>query len=71
MITAYDYEDLYSRLFARYPYLEEIKAQYISGISLRLLGSEAGSKLKSCDFYEMSATAEDVSVLCRGCPNLE
>ena len=70
-IIAYDYEDLYSRLFAHYPYLEEIKAQYITGDSLKLLGSEAGSKLKSCDFYEMSATAEDVSVLCRGCRNLK
>ena len=56
-VDKYNYDDLYSRLFAQYPNLVEIKAPYITDRSLDALKASSGSELRVVELETMNGEA--------------
>ena len=56
-VDKYNYDDLYSRLFAQYPNLVEIKAPYITDRSLDALKAASGSELRVAELETMNCDA--------------
>lgn len=65
----YDYDSFYTALFSRYPYLVEIKAQYLSDVALETMRSY--SHLRSIDFSDLkTVTNESAENLAISSPSL-